>query len=439
MIETINNKKFLTISTSELMTEFKKYLGQPYVYGGDGTLKECMSSKCTHHKKGKKYIGYDCSGYMYKVLSKWDYNKFGRSTSQMMDNTTYGEWIYDKNELKVGDLMFFPGHVGVVSSNKNHVIKMYHAPKCGKNLCEIDSNYRKDFIKGLRVLKCNLGDNLKKDGESMRINVHAGHNPDGKTACGAIGIIKESTGNRDVIRELKIILEKEGHKVVDCTCDNGTSIGDVITKIANKSNANPCDLDVSIHFNSGANDKNGNGKSCGTEVLIYNTSGNKEVIGKRVCERISKLGYKNRGVKIRTDLSLLKKTKAPCILVECCFVDDKDDIDLYNAKTMAKAIAEGILNKTISTSTPSPTPSTGEIWYRAVCGSFGDKNNALDRKAKLDREGFSGVFLDAFVKDEKTMYRVVAGSFKDKSLAEKRVSELALKGYNDGFIAAFRK
>ena len=273
----------------------------------------------------------------------------------------------------------------------------------------------------------------------MRINIHAGHNPDGKTACGAIGIIKESTENRNVVKELKAVLEKEGHKVIDCTCNNGDSVGDVITKIANKSNANPCDLDVSIHFNSGANDKGGDGKSCGVEVLIYNESGNKRTIGNRVCERISRLGYRNRGVKIRTNLSLLKKTKAPCILVECCFVDDKDDINLYNAKSMAKAIAEGILNKTINISVPNPDPITGEIWYRAVCGSFGDKNNALDRKARLDKDGFTGVFLDAFVKDEKTMYRVVAGSFKDKALAEKRIKELASKGYKDGFIAAFRK
>jgi N-acetylmuramoyl-L-alanine amidase len=32
----------------------------------------------------------------------------------------------------------------------------------------------------------------------MIINVHAGHNPDGKVACGAIGIIRESTEARRV-------------------------------------------------------------------------------------------------------------------------------------------------------------------------------------------------------------------------------------------------
>ena len=32
----------------------------------------------------------------------------------------------------------------------------------------------------------------------MKINVHAGHNPDGKVACGAVGLIKESTEVRAV-------------------------------------------------------------------------------------------------------------------------------------------------------------------------------------------------------------------------------------------------
>ena len=134
----------------------------------------------------------------------------------------------------------------------------------------------------------------------MKINVHAGHNPVNKVACGAVGLIDESTENRNVVKELKAILEKEGHTLYDCTCDNGTSVSDVINKIVAKSNANTVDLDISIHFNSGANDKTGNSKSTGTECLIYNTSNNKEVIAKRICANIAQLGYKNTNTKCPT-------------------------------------------------------------------------------------------------------------------------------------------
>ena len=275
----------------------------------------------------------------------------------------------------------------------------------------------------------------------MRFTVHAGHNPDNKVACGAIGLIKESTENRNVKNEVIRLLKEEGHTVYDCTVENGTSVSDIVNKQVSKMNSySDIDLHISIHFNSGANDKTGNGKSTGVEVLVYNTSGTKYDTAKRICSKIEGLGYKNRGVKVRNDLGVLNKTKAQALLVECCFVDDKDDIDLYNYKSMAKAIVEGILNKTISVSVPAPIPVPNEeVYYRPISGSFNNKEYALNRKSKLDKDGFSGVFLEAFVKDEKTWYRVIAGSFKDKNLAEQRVKNLSAKGYDGGFVTAFRK
>ena len=275
----------------------------------------------------------------------------------------------------------------------------------------------------------------------MRFTVHAGHNPDNKVACGAIGLINESTENRNVKNEVIRLLKEEGHTVYDCTVENGTSVSDIVNKQVSKMNSySDIDLHISIHFNSGANDKTGNGKSTGVEVLVYNTSGTKYDTAKRICSKIECLGYKNRGVKTRTKLGVLKNSKGQSLLVECCFVDDKDDIDLYNYKSMAKAIVEGVLNKTISVSVPEPAPvPDSEVFYRAISGSFNNKTNALDRKSKLEKSGFDGVFLDAFVKDEMTWYRVIAGSFKDKKLAEQRINDLSKKGYDGGFIAAFRK
>lgn len=160
----------------------------------------------------------------------------------------------------------------------------------------------------------------------MKINVHAGHNPDGKVGCGAIGLIKESTEARLVKNEVITLLRGLGHTVYDCTCDNGKSQSDVLQQIIKKCNANKVDLDVSIHFNSGANDRTGNGKSTGTEVLIYDSKSKVKPFAENTVNSISALGFKNRGIKYRTDLYFLRKTTAPAMLVECCFVDDKDDI-----------------------------------------------------------------------------------------------------------------
>ena len=44
----------------------------------------------------------------------------------------------------------------------------------------------------------------------MVINVHAGHNPDGKIACGAVGLVKESTEARKIKDEVIRFLKDSG-------------------------------------------------------------------------------------------------------------------------------------------------------------------------------------------------------------------------------------
>lgn len=177
----------------------------------------------------------------------------------------------------------------------------------------------------------------------MKINIHAGHNPDGKIACGAIGLIKESTEARKVKNEVIKLLKAKGHTVYDCTCDNGLNQSNVLSKIVKKCNAHVVDLDVSIHFNAGRNDYKGDGDNAGVEVLLYSNQSKAKSYASNVCKEIAKLGFDNRGIKMRNNLTYLKRTKSPAMLVECCFVDDKDDVKLYNYKTMAQAIVNGIL------------------------------------------------------------------------------------------------
>lgn len=192
------------------------------------------------------------------------------------------------------------------------------------------------------IEKYNLTQYDTESGEKkMVINVHAGHNPDGKAACGAIGYIKESTEARRVKDEVVRMLRELGHTVYDCTVDNGTSVSDVLKKIVSKCNAHKVDLDISIHFNAAGNLPE-DGKTTGTEVLVYSGYSKARDEAEAVCKAIASLGFKNRGVKFRPDLYFLKKTVAPAMLIECCFVNDKDDTNLYDYYKMAKAIVKGI-------------------------------------------------------------------------------------------------
>lgn len=183
----------------------------------------------------------------------------------------------------------------------------------------------------------------------MKINIHAGHNPDGKVACGAVGLIKESTEARKVKSKLITYLRASGHTVYDCTVDNGTSQSDVLQKIVKKCNEHIVDLDISIHFNAF------NGKAKGSEVEVY-AKGSKTVKqAEVVLDSLHKLGYSNRGVKGRSDLYYLRNTKNPAMLIEVCFCDNAEDCARYDADKVAKAIYAAITGKPVDQSTHSIT------------------------------------------------------------------------------------
>ena len=179
----------------------------------------------------------------------------------------------------------------------------------------------------------------------MRINVHAGHNADGRTACGAIGFIRESTEARRVTDAVAWMLRQQGHTVYDCTVDDAAGVSANLREIVAKCNARDVDLDISVHFNSGVGDLAGNGKTTGTEVYVYSPSSEARPHAEKVCQAIAGLGFRNRGVKYSKGLYVLKNTKAPAMLIECCFVDDRDDVQLYDCQQMADAIVDGICGR----------------------------------------------------------------------------------------------
>lgn len=224
-------------------------------------------------------------------------------------------------------------------------------------------------------------------------NVHAGHCPQGKGAAGAVGILKESVEDRIVKDEVIRLLRANGHTVYDCTCEENTTQNGCLQKIVAKCNQHNVALDVSIHLNSGRNDYKGDGSTGGVEVWNYDER--TKDISNRICSNVSKsLGITNRGTKYSKSLYVLNNTKSLALLVECCFVDDKDDANKWDAKKCAKAIVEGILNKTISSGSSSqtvakPTDSDGEVKNNSgVLQSNKDKMGEVSYRGHLRNIGW---------------------------------------------------
>ena len=241
----------------------------------------------------------------------------------------------------------------------------------------------------------------------MIINIHAGHNPDGKAACGAIGIIRESTEARNVKNEVIRQLKALGHTVYDCTVENGTSAGNVLYNIVKKCNSHDADLDVSIHFNAGAKDAAGNGQTTGVEAYVFSSNSKAKAFAEKIVNAIASLGFKNRGVKINQKLYFLRKTKAAALLLECCFVDDKDDVALYDYKSMADAIVYAITGQKYQeqpaeandtdANIPGSETSVGDkdSIYRVQVGVYRNKDNAIALKEKLKAAGFDAAIVKA--------------------------------------------
>lgn len=168
----------------------------------------------------------------------------------------------------------------------------------------------------------------------MKILVNAGHTISG-AGYGAVGILKESEETRKIANALINELKKRNHSVVNCTIDKSTNY---LKEVVDKANKNGGDLFVSIHLNAF------NGNAYGSEVYTWKGAKNN-----KVCDELQKLGFKNRGIKNGNHLYVIRNTKMEAILVEVCFIDNKNDIALYKklgVEKIAKAIADGIVKAT---------------------------------------------------------------------------------------------
>ena len=98
------------------------------------------------------------------------------------------------------------------------------------------------------------------------------------------------------------------------------------------------DLVLEIHFNAGGGE--------GSEILTHTNSCSKKT-DELILKNLSSSGFKNRGVKKRSDLynmNVCYKQDVPYSLLELCFIDSAGDMKLYakNKSKIISSIADGI-------------------------------------------------------------------------------------------------
>lgn len=190
---------------------------------------------------------------------------------------------------------------------------------------------------------------------NKKIYINPGHS---EKDPGAIGYETERELNLKVSNYMFYYL------VANYDCDVRVYSNDSLNAVCDDANKWGADLFVSNHFNAGGGD--------GYEALVY--SEKRVELGKIFVKYVEAIGQNLRpygaapGVKIRTNLHVLKYTHMPAVLNEGAFVDNKKDIQDWNeeqelqklGEAYAKAAAE-FLDLPVKAA-PAPAPETSDVY-----------------------------------------------------------------------------
>lgn len=164
------------------------------------------------------------------------------------------------------------------------------------------------------------------------ITLTAGHNA---IIPGASGNgYKEHAVARLIVAEIEKQMKAVGQNVKDCTDNVGKNKTAVWLNAATNCNKQPLSgrLDVSVHLNAGG--------GTGVEVLYIS----QKALATEVSAAMAKaLDLKDRGAKHRSDVGYLRTVKAPSILLEVGFMDNKEDMAKLMGKDGIKKVAESVV------------------------------------------------------------------------------------------------
>lgn len=169
----------------------------------------------------------------------------------------------------------------------------------------------------------------------MKIGLRGGHSQNCK---GAVKLRDEQACVRELFSYVKMILEQNGHTVIDCNSNASTQNAE-LCEGATKANNASVDLFISLHMNSF------NKMAHGVEAWTYGANSRANSIAHRLCNNFARLGYFNRGVQYNAKYYEMRYINAPNIIFELLFCDNVADIDIWHRtswKQHARAIANAI-------------------------------------------------------------------------------------------------
>lgn len=180
---------------------------------------------------------------------------------------------------------------------------------------------------------------------AIRVYIDQGHNPQNPNA-GA-----EGSGYREqdlVYRigvELFNLLQNDPNYTARLSRPTpnttiGTSNASSLRLRVEDANSWGANLFLSLHTNASSNPS-----ATGSEALVYSETTPAYSIGENILRELTRItGLRNRGVKLRPGLYVLRRTAMPAVLVELGFITNQSDADLManNPALFARGIYEGL-------------------------------------------------------------------------------------------------
>ena len=181
---------------------------------------------------------------------------------------------------------------------------------------------------------------------ATRIYIDQGHNPQNPNAGAEGNGLQEQNITYRVGQELADLLRANGDFEVRLsrptpTTSLGTSNTTSLRARVEDANRWGADYFISIHTNASSNSD-----ASGVEAFAYSEPSVAFSLGEDIVENISEVtGLRNRGMKVRPGLYVLRKTAMPAVLVELGFISNASDAALMNSRPdlFARGIYNGIL------------------------------------------------------------------------------------------------
>lgn len=239
---------------------------------------------------------------------------------------------------------------------------------------------------------------------------------------------REKEDNLRLALAVGAILEENGY---DVSFNRTTDIYQSPLRKAQLANEAGADFFVSIHRNSSPEA----GTYQGIQTLIYNPGGLKEDVANTINAEVEKLGFRNLGISIRPNLTVLKRTNMPAVLVEAGFINSDIDNQLFDERfdELAQAIARGIIETLEETTTPDTGPDDyQQPTYRIQVGLYKNYSNALNQLSRVEEYGYEA---NIFTRGE--YYAVQVGNYEDLQNASNIAKTLRSQGFETLIVTSW--